>query len=108
MFQTGKYPVSLVDRLQSLKQFFINVAYHKLVASPTKLALFTEPPELDWLQVYDTEPSELDWLQVYDTEPSELDWLQVYDTEPSEFDWLQVYDTELSELDWLHVYHMTH
>ena len=29
-----------LDRLQSLKQFFINVPYHILVASPTLMALF--------------------------------------------------------------------
>ena len=42
--------------LQSLKQFFINVSYHILVATLTPMALFkkTEPSELDWLQVYDT------------------------------------------------------
>ena len=42
-----------LDRLQSLKQFFINVSYHTLVASLTLMALKTEPSELDWLQVYD-------------------------------------------------------
>ena len=46
---------TLVDWLQSLKQFFINVSNHILVASLTLMALF-----------YETEPSELDWLQVYD------------------------------------------
>ena len=45
--------VKQVDWLQSLKQFFINVSYHLLVASLTLMALFkTEPSELDWLQVY--------------------------------------------------------
>ena len=54
-----------LDLLQSLKQIFINVSYHILVASVTLMALLkTEPPELDWL--HKTEPSELDWLQVYD------------------------------------------
>ena len=42
-----------LDRLQSLKQFFINVSYHILVASLTLMALKTEPSDLDWLQVYD-------------------------------------------------------
>ena len=42
-----------IDWLQSLKQFFINVSYHILVASLTLMALKTEPSELDWLQVYD-------------------------------------------------------
>ena len=65
MFQTGKYPVSLADWLQSLKQFSIIVVYHILVASPTLLALFIELSELDWLQVHETEPSELDCPQVY-------------------------------------------
>ena len=32
--------VSPVDWLQSLKQFFINVSYHKLAASLTPMALF--------------------------------------------------------------------
>ena len=41
-----------LDWLQSLKQFFINVSYHILVASLTLMAQ-TEPSELDWLQVYD-------------------------------------------------------
>ena len=41
-----------LDWLQSLKQFYINVSYHILVASLTLMAK-TEPPELDWLQVYD-------------------------------------------------------
>ena len=41
---------SHLDWLQSLKQFFINVSYHILVASLTLMAL--EPSELDWLQVY--------------------------------------------------------
>ena len=37
---------SYVDWLQSLKQFFINVSYHILVASLTLMALFkTEPSE---------------------------------------------------------------
>ena len=31
----------MVDWLQSLKQFFINVSYHILVASLTLMALFT-------------------------------------------------------------------
>ena len=45
---------ALLDWLQSLKQFFINVSYHILVASLTLMALLkTEPSELDWLQVYD-------------------------------------------------------
>ena len=36
----------IVDWLQSLKQFFINVPYHILVASLTLMALFkTEPSE---------------------------------------------------------------
>ena len=44
----------VLDWLQSLKQFFINVSYHILVASLTLMALFkTEPSKLDWLQVYD-------------------------------------------------------
>ena len=44
----------LVDWPQSLKQFFINVSFHILVASLTLMALFlTEPSELDWLQVYE-------------------------------------------------------
>ena len=47
----------LIDWLQFLKQFFINVSYmyHTLVASLTLMALFlkTEPSELDLLQVYD-------------------------------------------------------
>ena len=43
-----------LDRPQSLKQFFINVSYHILVASLTLMGLFkTKPSELDWLQVYD-------------------------------------------------------
>ena len=43
-----------VDWLQFLKQFFINVSYHILVASLTLMALFkTEPSELDWLQIND-------------------------------------------------------
>ena len=43
-----------LDWPQSLKQFFINVSYHILVASLTLMVLFkTEPSELDWLQVYD-------------------------------------------------------
>ena len=43
-----------IDWLQSLKQVFINVSYHILLASLTLMALFkTEPSELDWLQVYD-------------------------------------------------------
>ena len=44
-----------LDWLQSIKQFFINVSYHILVASLTLMALFykTEPSELEWLQVYD-------------------------------------------------------
>ena len=41
----------LVDLLQSLKQIFINVSYHILVASVASFK--TEPSELDWLQVYD-------------------------------------------------------
>ena len=45
---------SFLDWLQSLKQFFINVSYHILVASLTLMALLkTEPSELDQLQVYD-------------------------------------------------------
>ena len=37
-----------IDWLQSLKQFFINVSYHILVASLTLMALLkTEPSELD-------------------------------------------------------------
>ena len=43
----------LLDWLQSLKQFFINVSYHILVAILTLMALFSEPSELAWLQVYD-------------------------------------------------------
>ena len=45
----------LVDWLQSLKQLFINVSYHILVASLTLMMalLKTEPSELDLLQVYD-------------------------------------------------------
>ena len=43
---------SLIDWLQSLKQFSINVPYHILVASLTLMAK-TEPSELDLLQVYD-------------------------------------------------------
>ena len=39
-----------LDWLQSLKQSFINVPYHILVASPTLMAI--EPSELDWLQVH--------------------------------------------------------
>ena len=38
-----------LDWLQSLKQFFIIVSYHILVAS----LILTEPSELNWLQVYD-------------------------------------------------------
>ena len=38
-----------LDWLQSLKQFFIDVSYHILVASLTLMALKTEPSELDWL-----------------------------------------------------------
>ena len=34
----------MLDWLQSLKQFFINMSFH---------ILKTEPPELDWLQVYE-------------------------------------------------------
>ena len=41
---------SSIDWLQSLKQFFIKVSYHILVAN---LTLMAEPSELDWLQVYD-------------------------------------------------------
>ena len=33
--------------------FFINASYHILVSSLTLMAMFSEPPELDWLQVYD-------------------------------------------------------
>ena len=53
--------------LQSLKQFFINVSYHILVASRTLMAL-----ELSYhilvasLTLVALEPSELDWLLVYD------------------------------------------
>ena len=49
------FQVSLaLDWLQYLKQFFINVSYHILVASLIWwLCLKTEPSELDWLQVYD-------------------------------------------------------
>ena len=45
---------SYLDWLQSFKQFFINVSYNILVASLTLMGsvLKTEPPELDWLQVY--------------------------------------------------------
>ena len=42
--------VAQLDWPQSLKQSFINVPYHLLVASLTLMAL--EPSELDWLQVY--------------------------------------------------------
>ena len=43
-----------LDWLQSLKQFFVDVSYHILVASLTRMALLkTEPSELDWLLVYD-------------------------------------------------------
>ena len=43
-----------VDWLQSLKQFFINVSFHILVASLTLMALSkTAPSALYWLQVYD-------------------------------------------------------
>ena len=38
--------------LSPLKQFFINVSYHILVASLTLMALF-KTSALDWLQVYD-------------------------------------------------------
>ena len=38
---------------QSLKQHFINVSYHILVASLTDDCFITEPSGLDWLQVYD-------------------------------------------------------
>ena len=41
-----------LDWLQSLKQFYINVSYHIIVATLTLMAE-TEPSELDWLQVYD-------------------------------------------------------
>ena len=41
--------IQVIDWLQSLKQFFINVSYHIFVAS---LTLMT-PPELDLLQIYD-------------------------------------------------------
>ena len=44
---------NVVDWPHSLKQFFINVSYHILVASLTLMALKTEPSELDWLEVYD-------------------------------------------------------
>ena len=47
------HALSHIDWLKSLKQFFINVSYHILVASLTLMALKTEPSELDWLQVYD-------------------------------------------------------
>ena len=51
-----------LDWLQSLKQFFINVSNHILVASLTLMALFNEtgPSELDWLQVYDL----TDWWKI--------------------------------------------
>ena len=50
--QTDRQSGEEVDWLQSLKQFFINVSYHILVASLTLMALFkTEPSELDWLHV---------------------------------------------------------
>ena len=39
--------VLVLDWLQSLKHFFINVSYHTCSQSKT------EPSELDWLQVYD-------------------------------------------------------
>ena len=45
-----------LDWHQSLKQFFIKVSYHILVASLTLMALKTEPSELDSLQVYDMTP----------------------------------------------------
>ena len=45
--------IHVLDWLQSLKQFFINVSYHILVASLTLMDLKTDPSELDWLQVYD-------------------------------------------------------
>ena len=48
------YVTRRLDWLQSLKQFFINVSYHILVANLTLMALLkAEPSELDWLQVYD-------------------------------------------------------
>ena len=44
-FQT----IQFLDWLQYLKQFFINVSYHILVASLTLMALFkTEPSEINW------------------------------------------------------------
>ena len=46
--------LKVLDGLQSLKQSFINVSYHILVASLTLMA--TKPLELDWLQVYDMTP----------------------------------------------------
>ena len=64
--------VSSIDWLQSLKQFFINVSYHILVASLTLMALkkVRLGELIDWLQSLKqsvkTEPSELDLLQVYD------------------------------------------
>ena len=36
-----------VDWLQSLKQIFINMSYHILVAGLTLMALLTEPSEID-------------------------------------------------------------
>ena len=55
-FSRKQHCAFCVDWLQSLKQFFMNVPYHKLVASLTLMALFfkTEPSELDWLQVFMT------------------------------------------------------
>ena len=55
-----------LDWLQSLKQFFINVSYHILVASLTLMALFHILVASLSLMALFTEPSELDWLQVYD------------------------------------------
>ena len=59
----------MIDWLQSLKQFFINVSCHILVASLTLMALFvsyTCSQSISDGSVCKTEPSEYDWLQVYD------------------------------------------
>ena len=52
----SKSTTTNVDWLQSLKQFFINVSYHILVASLTLMALFLNR---EWLCFcFKTEPSE--------------------------------------------------
>ena len=61
-----------LDWFQSLKQIFIIVSYHIIIASLTLMALF-----LSFIS-YTCSLSNSDG-SVLKTEPSELDWLQLYD-----------------------------